>query len=141
LKAPDSVTLSGDEELIRRAIENVVRNAIRYAPRGSSIEIDLRRSGQMAQICVRDYGPGVPEEALNRIFDPFYRVDSDRNRTSGGLGLGLAIARRAVELHNGRLTARNANPGLEVIIELPLAPEPPSTPPSKSAPATPVSTT
>jgi signal transduction histidine kinase len=122
LKAPSAVTLLGDEELIRRAVENVIRNAIRYAPPGSAIDIDLRRVGDMAEICVRDYGPGVPEESLSRIFDPFYRVDSDRNRVSGGLGLGLAIARRSVELHKGRLTARNANPGLLVSIDLPLAP-------------------
>jgi signal transduction histidine kinase len=122
LKAPIAVTLSGDEELIRRAVENVIRNAIRYAPPGSAIDIDLKRVGDMAEICVRDYGPGVPEESLPRIFDPFYRVDSDRNRVSGGLGLGLAIARRSVELHKGRLTARNANPGLLVSIDLPLAP-------------------
>ena len=71
---------------------------------------------------VRDYGTGVPPEALTRIFDPFYRVDSDRNRSSGGLGLGLAIARRSVELHKGKLSAQNAQPGLLVSIQLPLAP-------------------
>jgi signal transduction histidine kinase len=123
LKAPVAVTLNGDEELIRRAVENVIRNAIRYAPAGTPIDIELLKSGAAAQVCVRDYGPGVPEEALPRIFDPFYRVDSDRNRVSGGLGLGLAIARRSVELHKGKLTARNANPGLLVTIEFPLAPE------------------
>src|SRR5580693_8490182 len=120
LKAPLPVTLTGDEELLRRAVENVIRNAIRYAPPGTPVDIELKRSGDVAEICVRDYGPGVPEEALPRIFDPFYRVDSDRNRVSGGLGLGLAIARRSVELHKGKLTARNANPGLLVTIELPL---------------------
>jgi signal transduction histidine kinase len=123
LKAPLAVTLPGDEELIRRAVENVIRNAIRYAPASSPIDIELKKSGDMAEICVRDYGPGVPAEALPRIFDPFYRVDSDRNRVSGGLGLGLAIARRSVELHKGKLTARNATPGLQVSIELPLATE------------------
>jgi two-component system sensor histidine kinase CpxA len=122
LKAPVAVNLSGDEELIRRAVENVIRNAIRYAPSGTPIDIELKKSGDMAEICVRDYGPGVPADALPRIFDPFYRVDSDRNRGSGGVGLGLAIARRSVELHKGKLTARNANPGLLVAIELPLAP-------------------
>src|SRR5277367_6153074 len=76
----------------------------------------------MAEICVRDPGPGGPAETLPRIFDPFYRVDSDRNRASGGLGLGLAIARRSVELHKGKLSARNANPGLLVTIQIPLAP-------------------
>ena len=123
LKAPIPVTLSGDEELIRRAVENVIRNAIRHAPRGTAVDIDLRRQGETAQVCVRDHGPGVPEEALPRIFDPFYRVDSDRNRMSGGLGLGLAIARRSVELHKGKLQARNANPGLLVTIEFPVAKE------------------
>jgi two-component system sensor histidine kinase CpxA len=121
LKAPVAVTLTGDEELIRRAIENVVRNAIRYAPQSTAVEIELRRAGDTAEISVRDQGPGVPEEALARIFDAFYRVDSDRNRASGGLGLGLAIARRAVELHGGTLRAENARPGLLVTIQLPVA--------------------
>ena len=125
LKAPTPASLQGDEELIRRAVENVIRNAIRYAPAGTAVEIELRKAGEMAQILVRDYGPGVPEDALSRIFDPFYRVDTDRNRSSGGLGLGLAIARRSVELHHGRLAARNANPGLLVTIEFPLAKEAP----------------
>lgn len=141
LKAPIPVTLIGDEELLRRAIENVIRNAIRYAPPGSPIDIELGRIGDVAQISVRDYGPGVPEEALPRIFDPFYRVDSDRNRMSGGLGLGLAIARRSVELHRGKLTARNAHPGLLTIIELPVVSAPaPGEPTKQPAWPTPVST-
>lgn len=140
LKAPIPVTLTGDEELLRRAIENVIRNAIRYAPRDTAIDIDLGRSNDAALISVRDLGPGVPEEALPRIFDPFYRVDSDRNRVSGGLGLGLAIARRAVELHRGKLTARNAHPGLLVTIELPVSTAPAGAELSKkAAPPTPVS--
>ncbi len=141
LKAPAAVTLAGDEELIRRAVENVVRNAIRYAPNGSAVDVELRKTGDMVQISVRDYGPGVPEEAVSRIFDPFYRVDSDRNRASGGLGLGLAIARRSVELHNGKLSARNANPGLIVTIELPASAEPETRAASKPAAPTAVSTT
>lgn len=140
LKAPASVTLNGDEELVRRAIENVIRNAIRYAPRGTPIDIELAASDGLARISVRDYGPGVPDDALPRIFDPFYRVDSDRNRSSGGLGLGLAIARRAVELHAGRLSARNANPGLLVTIELPVLEETPTASASKPAIPSPVST-
>jgi signal transduction histidine kinase len=139
LKAPIPVTLTGDEELLRRAIENVIRNAIRYAPHGTPIDIELSRSDHVTQISVRDYGPGVPEEALPRIFDPFYRVDSDRNRVSGGLGLGLAIARRSVELHKGKLTAHNAHPGLLVTIELPVASTPAAGEPFKRSEPTPVS--
>jgi signal transduction histidine kinase len=122
LRAPEPLAALGDEELLRRAIENVIRNGIRYAPDGTSIEIELSRAGASARVAVRDYGPGVPDESLTRIFDAFYRVDSDRNRSSGGVGLGLAIARRAIELHKGTLRAENAQPGLRVNIELPLAP-------------------
>jgi signal transduction histidine kinase len=141
LKAPVPAILSGDEELIRRALENVIRNAIRYAPRNTSVDVELARTADAAFVSVRDYGPGVPAEALTRIFDPFYRVDSDRNRASGGLGLGLAIARRSVELHKGKLSAQNANPGLLVTIQLPLAPaQAPHAGPSPLPAATPVST-
>jgi two-component system sensor histidine kinase CpxA len=119
MKKPPAVTISGDPELMRRAVENVVRNAIRHSPQGSPVEVWLENGGPGARIRVRDYGPGVPEEHLPHIFDPFYRVDTDRNRTSGGVGLGLAIARRAVELHQGRIEAHNSNPGLVMEIDLP----------------------
>ena len=116
----EPVTVEGDPELLRRAVENVIRNAIRYSPPESSVEVSMARNNGHAMVDVRDHGPGVPEEALPRLFDAFYRVDSDRNRMSGGAGLGLSIARRAVELHKGRIRARNAQPGLEVEIELPV---------------------
>jgi signal transduction histidine kinase len=115
---PPEAILHGDSELLRRAVENIVRNAIRYAPAGTQVDVTLDVNPGRVKIAVRDHGPGVPEEALPRLFDAFYRVDSDRNRLSGGVGLGLAIARRAVELHNGFLRARNADPGLRVEIEL-----------------------
>lgn len=120
LKALPPVTVQGDPELVRRAAENVLRNAIRHAPEGTAVEVSLENSGRTARIRVRDYGPGVGAEHLGRIFDPFYRVETDRNRASGGVGLGLAIARRAVELHKGRIQAHNAEPGLLVEIELPV---------------------
>ena len=114
------VTIAGDPELLRRAVENVLRNAIRYAPRDTTVEVRLSRSDSGAVVAIRDHGPGVPEDALPRIFDPFYRVESDRNRLSGGIGLGLSIARRAVELHRGAIRATNANPGLEIDLEFPV---------------------
>jgi two-component system sensor histidine kinase CpxA len=121
LKGAQPVNMPGDAELLRRAVENVVRNAIRYAPEGTAIDIELHPGAGVAEISVRDRGPGVPEQSLPRIFDAFYRVEEDRDRASGGVGLGLAIAKRAVELHKGKLYARNANPGLMVVIELPVA--------------------
>src|SRR3984885_4715354 len=140
LKGPASAIVPGDEELIRRAFENVIRNAIRYAPRGTAVDIELAKFHNTAVVSVRDYGPGVPEDALTRIFDPFYRVDSDRNRASGGLGLGLAIARRSVQLHKGKLTAQNVHPGLLVTIEFPIGPSDGNAPVSRPVPAaTPVS--
>ena len=113
------VTVAGDEELLRRAVENVIRNAIRYSPRDTAVQVNLARDHERALVTVRDHGPGVPEDALPRLFDPFYRVESDRNRTSGGIGLGLSIARRAIELYKGTIRARNMQPGLEVDLELP----------------------
>ncbi len=118
------LTVEADPELLRRAIENVVRNAIHYSPSGSAIEITLKgTAGDTASITVRDFGPGVPKEALGLLFEPFYRVDSDRDRASGGVGLGLSIARRAIQLHHGSIRASNANPGLSVAIDLPGAGE------------------
>ena len=90
LEASGPVTVSGDPELLRRAAENVIRNAIRYAPPQTAVEVRLETDGIKARVQVRDYGPGVPEESLDHIFDAFYRVEGDRNRGSGGVGLGLA---------------------------------------------------
>ncbi len=121
LDAEPALTLRGDRELLRRAIENVLRNSIRYNPTGASIEVKLAATHDAARIAVRDYGPGVPEEFLPKIFQPFFRVDDSRDTATGGVGLGLAIASRAISLHHGRLWAENAAPGLKVWIELPLA--------------------
>jgi two-component system sensor histidine kinase CpxA len=114
-------TVEGDPELLRRAVENVIRNAIRYAPRESAVEVSTGRNNGKVLVDVRDRGPGVPEDALPRLFDAFYRVEPDRSRSSGGIGLGLSIARRAIELHKGNIRARNVRPGLEVEMELPAA--------------------
>jgi two-component system, OmpR family, sensor histidine kinase CpxA len=107
---------------LRRAVENILRNAIRYAPEGTAIETKLAASAGAALITIRDYGPGVPEELLPKIFTPFFRVDVSRDNATGGVGLGLAIAQRAVSVHHGQLRAQNMKPGLSVSIELPLKP-------------------
>jgi two-component system sensor histidine kinase CpxA len=117
--------MKGNGELLRRAVENVVRNAVRYTREGTAVEIALRSVQEegvlYAVITVRDHGPGVPEESLTKLFLPFYRVAEARDRQSGGTGIGLAIADRAVKLHNGTVIARNAaDGGLLVEIRLPV---------------------
>jgi two-component system sensor histidine kinase CpxA len=119
-----SVSVHGERELLRRAMENIVRNAIRHAPAGTPVEIRFERQPEFVSVFVRDYGPGVPEALLSDIFKPFFRVDSERDRSSGGVGLGLAIAQRAVTLHNGKLSATNMNPGLQLRVDLPCEPQP-----------------
>ena len=119
-KLDATAVLTGDSELLLRACDNVLRNAIRHAPKGTSVSVELSTRDHRATISFRDHGPGVPPDALSEIFKPFYRVESDRGRSSGGVGLGLAIATRAVALHQGRIIARNANPGLLVQIALPI---------------------
>jgi signal transduction histidine kinase len=114
----------GNHELLRRAIENVLRNGIRYSPTRSTIQLSIEEREQSAIISVRDYGPGVPEEYLTRIFDPFFRVEEARNSNGGGSGMGLSIAKRAVQLHRGAIAADNAAPGLRVLITIPLAAQP-----------------
>jgi len=115
--------VAGDEDLLRRAIENVVRNAMFYTSPGTKVEVALASpDGRSAALQIRDHGPGVPEDALAHLFEPFYRVDQARARKTGGAGIGLSICERAVRLHGGRVTARNARPrGLIVDISLPLA--------------------
>jgi signal transduction histidine kinase len=112
--------LLGNRELLRRAIENVLRNGIRFSPQHSTIEVSIEEAADVTNITVRDFGPGVPEDALTRIFDPFFRVDEARDAKGGGSGLGLSIAKRAVQVHHGTIAAENAQPGLRVQISIPL---------------------
>jgi signal transduction histidine kinase len=120
LTLPEQLFVHGNAELLHSAIENVVRNAIRYTGIGNPVEVNVTAQTSSALIVVRDHGPGVPEAELANIFQPFYRIADDRNRESGGAGLGLAIAGRVVRIHGGTICARNAQPhGLEVEILLP----------------------
>jgi two-component system sensor histidine kinase CpxA len=122
----DDCQVQGSPALLHSAIENVVRNAIRYTKEGTSVELRLERAGGRrgteAVIRVSDSGPGVPAEALDKLFRPFYRIDDARDRETGGVGLGLAITERAVRLHGGTVTAANRpQGGLVVEVCLPLS--------------------
>ena len=111
--------LWGDPELLRRAVANVLQNAIRYSPSHSTVEVRLGETADTSIVEIRDHGPGVPEELLSQIFKPFFRAEESRDTNSGGIGLGLSIAMRAVQVHQGAITAENAHPGLKVQIVLP----------------------
>jgi signal transduction histidine kinase len=119
--APNEVSLRGDADGLKSAIENVVRNAMIYGDRAKPIEVKLESDAALARVRVLDRGPGVPEAELERIFEPFYRTDKSRDHRQDGQGIGLAITSRVTELHGGKVTARNrAEGGLEIAIELPL---------------------
>lgn len=113
--------IDADEELLRRGVENVLRNAVRFTPSGSNVELHLQRTPEQVMLTVRDHGPGVPETDLPRLFEPFYRVAQARERDSGGYGLGLAITAQVFALHAGAAVARNApGGGLVVTLTVPM---------------------
>jgi two-component system, OmpR family, sensor histidine kinase CpxA len=115
----DACSINGTQSVLRRAVDNVVRNAVRHTADGTNVDVTLICDSD-AVLRVRDRGPGVPAAALDDIFRPFFRVENARDRNSGGSGIGLAIAHRAVSHHRGRISARNAdNGGLEVEILIP----------------------
>jgi two-component system sensor histidine kinase CpxA len=121
----EPAAIVGVPELVRSAIENVVRNAVRHTASGTQVDVSLSTESlngdRFATISVRDHGKGVPENALEEIFRPFYRVEDDRDRRTGGSGLGLSIAARAVRLHQGTIKAANVKDGgLKVEIRLPI---------------------
>lgn len=110
--------VKGQVELLRRTFDNVLRNAVKYAPAGSVVHIALDRADGRARVSISDGGCGVADGELERIFDPFFR--GERRDGSAGAGLGLSIARRAVEAHGGDIRASNAEGGgLRVDIRLP----------------------
>jgi two-component system, OmpR family, sensor histidine kinase CpxA len=145
--AEDEFLVEADADLLRSAVENVVRNATRYTAEGTTVEVRMERhrvtdgngknkdnskdrnkdedavdDGEII-IRVLDSGPGVPNDSLSKIFEPFYRLDDARNRQTGGAGLGLAIADRAIRLHGGQLRASNRKEGgLEVEIRISAVP-------------------
>jgi two-component system, OmpR family, sensor histidine kinase CpxA len=127
----DDCMVVGSPSLLHSAIENVVRNAVRYTQEGTSVQVRLEQGvgiendnlrGPEAVVRVTDSGPGVPEDALDKLFRPFYRIDDARGRQTGGVGLGLAITDRAVRLHGGTIRVSNRpQGGLMVEIRLPIS--------------------
>jgi signal transduction histidine kinase len=120
VNAAADITVEGDGELLRRAFENVLRNAVAYSPQERPIPVVLVSEEGRAILTVRDFGPGVPDQFVEKIFAPFFRVDQSRTASTGGTGLGLSIASRAIQVHGGSIHARNADPGLLVTMELPV---------------------
>ena len=116
----EQAIVASADDLLHKCFENIVRNAVKYTSVGTTVSIDLARTGSNCTVVVEDCGNGVPEEDLSRIFEPFYRVDDARTRASGGHGLGLSIAYRAIIQHGGTIAASNGQKGLRVVITLPL---------------------
>jgi signal transduction histidine kinase len=115
------VTVTGDPALLHSIFDNIIRNAVRHSPAGGTVSVAIATGADATTVTVADQGPGVPESQLPHIFDPFVRVSAARERDTGGHGLGLAIARRAVELHGGSLRAENLpDAGLQINAVLPL---------------------
>jgi heavy metal sensor kinase len=121
----EGMSVTADRLVLREAITNVIDNAIKYSPRGASIDIHAHADGIRARLNITDEGPGIAPEDRERIFDRFFRLDEARSRDSGGAGLGLAIAKWAVEVNGGRISAEGGAHGGSVFhIELPIAPPP-----------------
>jgi two-component system OmpR family sensor kinase len=119
LQGAAAAAVNGNRELLRSAIENVLRNAVRYSPQDAPVDVSITRESGVV-ILIRDQGPGVPDKDLERIFEPFYRVAESRDRDTGGEGIGLAITAQVMKAHGGSARAANARRGgLEVRLSLP----------------------
>jgi len=117
------VIVDGDHRLLRSAIENVLRNAVRFTAEGTAVSVKLSYEPGRARVSIEDKGPGVPQAELDRIFEPFYRVAESRDRDSGGTGLGLAIVRDVAEIYGGQIELGESEDlgGLLVTLRLPRA--------------------
>lgn len=122
-EAPPPVLVTGERDSLASAIENVLRNALRFAPAHSAIRVRLLANASEACLEIEDRGPGVPAQDLESLFEPFYRSPSGKNTPGSGAGLGLSIAQAAIAAHKGTISARNLSPhGLSVRMELPREP-------------------
>ena len=123
LQQPDQILLTGQPELVSRAVENILRNAIRYTSDDGRVFLQVEKHKDSVVIRIEDEGDGVPEDSLKRLFEPFYRVETSRNQQSGGYGVGMAIAEQAIRAQGGTIEASNRSTGgLRVDISLPNTP-------------------
>ena len=117
---PAAAVIEGDPTKIHDALRNLIENAVNYSMEGGHIELEAHTDGDRVLLTLGDYGPGIPETDLGRVFERFYRVDASRTRDPGGTGLGLSIVRHLVELHGGKVSAGNrAEGGAVFTISLP----------------------
>ena len=116
----NNVDVNGNKFLLDRALDNLMSNAIRHSPNNSEIEIKTEIDNENCYISISDQGEGVIEESLEKIFEPFHRLDTSRNRETGGFGLGLSLVKQIVELHKGSVNAFNHPNGLLVKLSIPL---------------------
>ncbi len=115
-----------DPDMLMRVFSNLCDNALRHTPSSGAVAIEARQQGNMLEVAVTDTGRGIPPEALSRVFDRFYRVDSSRQATTGGSGLGLAIVQAIVEAHGGTIRAENApHGGARIVFTIPIAEQAP----------------
>ena len=114
--------LQGDRDVLFQAVSNLLDNAVKYAPEGSKIGLDLETAGGTARIAVTDLGAGIPPELTDKVLERFFRAESSRSTEGSGLGLSLVAA--AAKLHDGRLDLEDNQPGLRALLSLPLRPEP-----------------
>jgi len=120
LDMPTTLILeSCNQRPLVQALENLIRNALKYSPTDKPVNIDIKKTKKYTLLQIRDQGEGVPDEDLENIFKPFFRVDKSRDKQPNGFGLGLALARRQIQALSGTLTAENTTPGLQMTIKLP----------------------
>jgi two-component system sensor histidine kinase CpxA len=118
VRVEEGLSVLAHPDSLFRGLSNVVRNAIRYAGDAGPITIAAEQRDGSAIVTVSDMGPGIPDESLELVFAPFYRLDTSRNRETGGHGLGMSIARSCIEACQGTIYCRNGSPGLQVVITL-----------------------
>ncbi len=121
LMVPEDIMIRCDADKIQRVFDNILKNAVTYSFEGTDIDIAVVGEGEVVEITFTNHGDTIPEEKLERIFEQFYRLDVSRSTSSGGAGLGLAIAKQIIELHNGTIMAKSENEMVEFKVTLPVS--------------------